>query len=941
MAESVMTKMAYLFEEGNGTMKDLLGGKGAGLAEMTKLGFPVPPGFTITTEMCNEYRKLGKKFPAGLKEEIRKLMTALEEKMGKKFGDPDNALLVSVRSGAKFSMPGMMDTILNLGLNEETLQGLIKQTGNERFAYDANRRFIQMFSDVVLGLEKKKFEIMLEEKKRNLKIKEDQDVPAGTLKELIGEFKKFVLDSTGSPFPEDPYEQLYLAIEAVFKSWDNPRAVVYRNKENISHDLGTAVNVQVMVFGNMGDDCGTGVAFTRDASSGKKEIYGDFLMNAQGEDVVAGIRTPTPISRMKELHPEIYKQLEDIAKKLETHFKDLQDLEFTIERGKLYMLQTRSAKRTAIAAVKVAVDLVKEGLITKEDAVSRVTPDQIDQLLHPYFLQKDKEEFVQKGNLLAKGTPASPGAAAGIVVFEARDAIEQASQGNNVILVRPETSPDDAQGMLVSKGILTSTGGPTSHAALVARGWGIPCVVGCEAMTIDPDKRLFISGGKHYYQGETLSIDGTTGEVFLGALPTESPNDLSAECKELLSWADEIKRLGVYANADNPRDAQKARNFGAQGIGLCRTEHMFMESDRLPIVQDMIMAAPEAVRLKAQVDRLNKLWVKADEKEKVRIKKDLEKFGKALDAPWKDYRAALDKLLPIQREDFRGILKAMEGLWTIIRLLDPPLHEFLPSFEDTLVEVTTLRLTKTDPEQLTKKEALLERLKAMREFNPMLGLRVCRLGIVYPEIYEMQVQAIFEAACELKKEGVDVKLEVMIPGVGHVNEMKFTRDAAKYIAEKVMNDKGIKIDYKIGTMVELPRACVAAGELAKYAQFFSFGTNDLTQTTYGYSRDDAAKSFIPVYVDKGILEHDPFLILDREGVGSLMKLAVEQGRKTNPDIEIGICGEHGGEPSSVEFCHFLGLNYVSCSPYRVPIARLSAAQAKLKEDKKAGSYENR
>ncbi|MBI2251482.1 MAG: pyruvate, phosphate dikinase, partial [Armatimonadetes bacterium] len=722
-------KNIYLFSEGNAKMRDLLGGKGANLAEMTNLGFPVPPGFIITTKVCNEYSK-NKVLSENLKEEIKEKIKILEEQTGKKFGDLDNPLLVSVRSGAKFSMPGMMDTILNLGLNCETVVSLKRLSKDEDFAFDAYRRFLQMFSDVVLGIEKKKFEKLLNKKREVLKVKDDSEICPCAFKKLVQDYLFLVKEETKKEFPQDVYTQLYMAIEAVFKSWDNPRAVVYRNKEGIPHDLGTAVNIQAMVFGNLGENSGTGVAFTRDASTGKKEITGDFLFQAQGEDVVAGTRTPLSIKVMREKLPEIYQKLEEIAKKLETHYRDLQDLEFTIERGKLYMLQTRSAKRTAQASVKIAIDMVKEGLISKEEALMRVTPDKIDQLLHPYFETTELEKAVSDKRLLAKGAPASPGAACGEVVFESERALKLARLGKKIILVRPETTPDDAQGMLVSCGILTSTGGATSHAALVARGWGIPCVVGCEALSVSAEKKHFSVKGQVFKEGEKISIDGSTGEVFLGELPLISPSELTPDCVELLKYADEIKVLGVYANADNPKDAARARVFGATGIGLCRTEHMFMESDRLPVVQEMILSAPLAVRLKAQAERLETEIEKAQESKKKILEKELEKLKEILREPWERYQGALDKLLPIQKEDFKGILKVMQGFWVIIRLLDPPLHEFLPNYEELLVEVTTLKLKrKKDKKELIQKEKLLENIRDLREFNPMLGLRVCRLGI--------------------------------------------------------------------------------------------------------------------------------------------------------------------------------------------------------------------
>ncbi|MDQ7825650.1 MAG: pyruvate, phosphate dikinase [Candidatus Eremiobacteraeota bacterium] len=928
------SKRVYAFEEGDASMKDLLGGKGANLAQMTKMGFPVPPGFTITTAMCVKYYESGKKLPEGLMDDVREKMKDLEKKMGKGFGDPKNPLLVSVRSGAKFSMPGMMDTILNLGLNSETVKGLAELTSNERFAYDAYRRFIHMFSDVVLELPKRRFENILQEKKKARGVKEDSELTAADLKELVESYKKLVRDETKREFPEKVMEQLELSIEAVFRSWNTPRAIVYRDKEKISHTLGTAVNVQSMVFGNMGDDSGTGVAFTRDASTGENTIRGDVLFNAQGEDVVAGIRTPLSIEALEEKSPEIYKQFKDIAHNLETHFRDVQDLEFTMEKGKLFMLQTRNAKRTALAAVTIAVDMVKEGLITKQEAVERITADHIDQLLHPYFKPEDKNKAIADGRLLAKGTAASPGAACGMVVFEADDAVKHKKEGKKVVLVRPETSPDDAHGMVIAEGILTSTGGPTSHAALVARGWGIPCVVGCEAIRVDLEKKEFSVKDRKFHEGHIISFDGGTGEVLDGEVVRVHPTELIPQAKEILSWADEIRTMGVRANADNPKDAQRARSLGAEGIGLCRTEHMFMESDRLPIVQRMILVANEAEGGKRIADRLEHQIAEADEHKRNELEQLLADAKKHMQASWDTYQETLKSLLPIQRKDFEGILEAMEGLWVIIRLLDPPLHEFLPDFEKLLVETTELRITGKDPALLKEREKMLEKVRATKEVNPMLGLRVCRLGIVYPEIYKMQVRAIFEAACALKKRGVDVKPEVMIPGVAHVSEMKYTKEMAEAIAHEIIKREGVELEYKIGTMIELPRACVVAGELAKYAEFFSFGTNDLTQTTLGYSRDDASGTFIPVYLEKEILKVDPFQQLDRIGVGPLMRMAIEQGRATNSHLEVGICGEHGGEPTSVEFCHILGLNYVSCSPFRVPIARLAAAHAKLKEGKK-------
>ncbi|RLC83171.1 MAG: pyruvate, phosphate dikinase [Chloroflexi bacterium] len=890
-------KWVYMFSEGSEKMRNLLGGKGAGLAEMTRAGLPVPPGFTITTEACNEYFKHNKQFPEGMWEQTLEALKKVEEMTGKKFGDPKNPLLVSVRSGARVSMPGMMDTVLNLGLNEETLKGLAELTQNERFAYDAYRRFIQMFGRIVMKVPGEKFDEAFERIKKKYGAKQDTDLDAEALKEVVAEFKKIYKEHVGEDFPEDPYEQLRKAIAAVFDSWFGKRAVDYRNFHGIPHDWGTAVNVVTMVFGNMGDDSGTGVAFTRDPATGEKILWGEYLPNAQGEDVVAGIRTPMKIHELKEQMPEVYKQFVKVAELLEKHYRDMQDLEFTVERGKLWMLQTRTGKRTAKAAVKIAVDMVNEGIISKEEAIMRVTPEQVDQLLHPRFDEKAKDAARSEGRFLAKGLNASPGAATGIAVFDADTAEKLGKEGESVILVRPETSPDDVHGMLQAKGILTQHGGATSHAAVVARGLGKPCVAGCEAIRIDLSRRLFSVNGHIVKEGDVISIDGSTGEVFIGAIPTIEPKlEEEKELLTLLSWADEIRKLGVWANADYPRDAQRARAFGAQGIGLCRTEHMFFEEDRLPIVHQMILAETKEER-----------------------------------------EAALEKLLPIQREDFKGILKAMEGLPVIIRLIDPPLHEFLPKYEELVSEVAELR-TRIEYEgekpelkaKLAEKETLLRKVAAMREANPMLGFRGVRLGILWPEINKMQVRAILEAACELTKEGVEVHPEIMIPVTANANELKIMRELLEEVAKQVMEEQGVTVDYKFGTMIEIPRAALTADEFAKYAEFFSFGTNDLTQTVYGISRDDAEGKFLLQYVEKGIIPANPFQVLDRDGVGKIMKMCVEAARKVRPDIEIGICGEHGGDPESIEFCHILGLNYVSCSPFRVPIARLAAAQAALK-----------
>ncbi|HZQ97256.1 MAG TPA: pyruvate, phosphate dikinase [Chloroflexota bacterium] len=870
-------KWVYLFAEGNATMRNLLGGKGAGVAEMTRAGLPVPPGFTITTEACNAYYENNRQFPEGMWDQVLAALKEVERQTGKKFGDPANPLLVSVRSGARESMPGMMDTVLNLGLNEQTLHGIIEATGNERFAYDSFRRFIQMFSKIVLDIDPDKFDQILEDEKEKKGARLDTDLDAADMKRVAERFQALVQKETGKPFPSDPLEQLRLAIQAVFRSWNNERAITYRNYYKIPHDLGTAVNVQTMAFGNMGNDSGTGVAFTRNPSTGERQLFGEYLLNAQGEDVVAGIRTPQPIAHLREELPEVYAQFQKIADQMERHYKDMQDLEFTVERGRLYMLQTRSGKRSAAAAVKIAVDMVEEGLISKEDAVRRVEPTHVEALLHRQI------DPAAKVRVIARGLNASPGAAVGKAVFDSERAEEWAKNGERVILVRQETNPDDVKGMIVAQGVLTARGGATSHAAVVARQIGKPCVAGTETLKVDVDARQFSVDGVVVKEGDEIAINGTTGEVILGAVPLIEPT-MSNDLKKLLGWADDVRKLMVWANADYPRDAAKAREYGAQGIGLCRTEHMFFEQERLPIVRRMILAEEEAERQKA-----------------------------------------LDELLPIQREDFKGIFRAMDGCPVVIRLIDPPLHEFLPHYDDLLVEVTEERIKgSVDPE----KEHLLRKVAEMREQNPMLGLRGCRLGILVPGIVRMQVRAILEAAHDVKKEGVDVHPEIMIPLVGHVNELRVTRDELEAEAKKVEAERG-PLSYKFGTMIEIPRAALTAGEIAEYAEFFSFGTNDLTQTTFGISRDDAEGKFLLQYVERKILPVNPFQALDRNGVGRLMRIAVEDGRKTRPDLEVGICGEHGGEPSSVEFCHQLGLNYVSCSPFRVPIARLAAAQAAL------------
>ena len=877
-------KYIYFFAEGkaegNGQMKDLLGGKGAGLAEMTNAGIPVPPGFTITTEVCRYFYSHNHQLPPELKSQYEEAISRLEKVTGKTFGDPQNPLLVSVRSGAKFSMPGMMDTVLNLGLNDKVVEGLAKITQNPRFAYDAYRRFIQMFGDVVLGIEKSEFEKIITAKKEQLGKKQDTELTAEDCQEVIAEYKKLVKEKTGKDFPQDPRVQLDMARDAVFKSWNNPRAITYRKLNKIPDDLGTAVNIQAMVFGNLGEDSATGVGFTRNPATGEKVFYGEYLTNAQGEDVVAGIRTPKPISELEKDMPQVYQQLKEITSRLEKHYRDVQDFEFTIERGKLYMLQTRTGKRTAFAAVKIAVDMVKEGLISKEEALLRVEPEALNQLLHPIFDPKAKYE------VLAKGLPASPGAAVGKVVFSSEDAVTQGDQ-EKVILVRLETTPDDIAGMNMAQGVLTARGGMTSHAAVVARGMGKCAVVGCEAIKVDEEHKRFTVNGVTVSEGEWISINGNTGEVILGKVPTVEP-ELTGEFGEFMSWADEIRRLGVRANADIPRDAKVARKFGAEGIGLCRTEHMFFAEERLPFMQEMIVAETEEER-----------------------------------------RKALDKLLPFQKEDFKGLFKEMEGLPVTIRTLDPPLHEFLPKTQEEAVELSKKIGIPADK--------IWAKSQELHEFNPMLGHRGCRLGITYPEITEMQTRAIIEAACELLKDDkIEVEPEIMIPLVGNVNELRHQKEVVDRIAQQVMKEHGVTIKYKVGTMIEVPRGALTADELAQEAEFFSCGTNDLTQMTMGFSRDDSGK-FTKVYLEKKILKADPFQTLDQEGVGQLVKMAVEKGRKTKKSLKVGICGEHGGDPESIKFCHRVGLDYVSCSPYRVPIARLSAAQAVVEEKFQTGS----
>lgn len=879
--------------EGNAQMKEMLGGKGANLAEMSNLGIPVPPGFTISTEVCTAYYENNKTYPAELESQVLTALEKVEDMMGKKFGDAKNPLLFSVRSGARVSMPGMMDTVLNLGLNDETIQGLIVETGNERFVYDSYRRFVHMYADVVMDCRPKTedevdpFEVIIDKKKKARGVKNDTDLTAADLKELVYEYKKMIKERFNKEFPDDPIKQLWGAIGAVFESWDGARAITYRKLNNIPDHWGTAVNVQTMVFGNMGEDSATGVAFTRDPATGEKRFYGEWLKNAQGEDVVAGIRTPQPVNAagkskedemsLEEEMPGVYKELESIYFRLEDHYRDMQDIEFTIENGKLWMLQTRVGKRTAMAAIRIAVEMVNEGLIDKKTAVSRVMPEQLDQLLHPMFDPKAEKK------VLAKGLPASPGAASGKVVFTAEEAIAKRDLGEKVILVRLETSPEDIGGMDAAQGILTARGGMTSHAAVVARGMGKCCVAGCSALEVDYGKRQFTVDETVVKEGSWISLDGSTGDVMLGEVKTITP-ELSGNFAILMSWADEIRKLGVRTNADTPKDSKVARDFGAEGIGLCRTEHMFFEGDRIDAVREMILA------------------------------EDVE--GR---------KAALAQLLPMQKSDFLGIFEAMQGLPVTVRLLDPPLHEFLPHTDEEIEDLA--RKMNVSAERVRAK------ITALHEFNPMLGHRGCRLGVTYPEITDMQATAILEAACELKARGVEVLPEIMVPLVGTVKELENQREVIHAAAKKVFETKGITVDYLVGTMIEIPRAALTADKIAEVAEFFSFGTNDLTQMTFGYSRDDAGV-FLPDYISKGILPTDPFQQLDEEGVGELVDIGTKRGRSARADLKVGICGEHGGEPNSVKFCHRVGMNYVSCSPYRVPIARLAAAHAVIEEKSK-------
>ena len=905
-------KYVYFFgggkADGHGKMKDLLGGKGAGLAEMTRIGISVPPGFTLSTEVCRIYYENKKQIPDYIIKSIDENLVRLEKITGKKFGDSEDPLLVSVRSGSKFSMPGMMDTVLNLGLNDKSIIGLSEKTGNPRFAWDAYRRFIQMFGDIVLKVDKEEFEKILERTKRKYRVKQDVELKDVTLKEVVTEYKKLVKETTKEDFPQNPRSQLDMATNAVFLSWNNPRAIFYRKQYGIPDDIGTAVNIQTMVFGNKSETSGTGVGFTRDPATGEKTLYAEYLMNAQGEDVVAGIRTPKRIEELERETPHVYKELIQTAKTLEKHFRDMQDFEFTIEEGKLYLLQTRSGKRTGIASGKVAYDMVREKLITKEEALLRVEPVHLEQFLFPIFNSDEKKNFKQ----IAKGLAASPGAAAGQVALDAEKAVEMSRKGDRVILVRKETSPDDIHGMAASLGVLTARGGRTSHAAVIGRQMGKVCVVGAEEIVVDEEKRSFHVGDVVVREGDYISIDGFEGRVYLGDMPvfpSEVIQVIEGRLKPvesqkylifftILSWADKVRRLGIRTNADIPRDAKVAVKFGAEGIGLCRTEHMFFAEDRIPLMQGMILA-------KTRIER--------------------EEF--------------LDKLLPMQKEDFKGLFREMNGYPVTIRLLDPPLHEFLPRREELMVEIRELELQGGDPNILDVKRKLLARVEELHEFNPMLGLRGCRLGILMPEISRMQAQAIIEAACEVADEGVKVIPEIMVPLVGMLTEIKAQKDIIVEVAEEIMKGYRKRIKYYVGTMIEVPRATVTADEIAGEAEFFSFGTNDLTQTTFAFSRDDAGK-FIRAYMESKvtlngkqveILEKDPFSTLDIKGVGEFMKIAIEKGRKKRPNLKVGICGEHGGDPDSIEFCHNVGMNYVSCSPYRVPIARLSAARIALKE----------
>ncbi len=932
------TKMVYRLDEGSAEMVALLGGKGAGVSEMARIGIPVPPGFVITTEACKEFYRLGHRFPDGLWESIVEKVKFLERETGKGFGDPRNPLVVSVRSGAPVSMPGMMDTILNMGVVDATVDGLAKLMGDERPALDAYRRLIQGFGNVVLGIEKDQFETRLDRAKKQRGLEFDYQLQPDALWDLIGQFKQVIHGATSAPMPQDPWELLRQSIEAVFTSWNNPRAITYREYQRIPHDLGTACVIMVMVFGNLGADSGTGVLFSRNPSTGERSLYGEFLANAQGEDVVAGVRTPQQLSSLSQEWPELYRQIEEKAGELERHYRDVQDVELTVERGTLYILQTRDAKRTASAAVKIAVDFVNEGVLTKEEALGRVSPDDVPQVLMPRFAPEAKQKAIEDGALLAQGLGSSPGAATGIVVMDPDRAVELASQGEKVLLVRPETSPDDVHGILRAEGVLTSRGGMTSHAAVVTRGLGKACVVGCEELEFNMAARTATARGKTIHEGDVLSVDGASGEVFMAtiAVSPPAPEELS-DLNTLLEWADERRTLEVWANADRPDDAQIGREYGAQGIGLCRTEHMFFDESRLPHIQKLLTVAPEASHLMREMERVRASLEEAPASERANLGRRLTEAeqGLATSTSVKEFNSSLAKLEEFQTQDFYDILKVMEGLPVVVRLLDAPLHEFLPNYADLRTEVALL-LAKGDASAETReKEHTLALVESLREADPMLGHRGCRVGMTMPEVYEMQVRAIVTAACRLTKEGHTVYPEVMIPIVSHANELKWLRERLAVVAEKTRAAMGVSAEYKFGTMIEVPRAALTASEIAQEAEFFSFGTNDLTQMTFGYSRDDAEGKFLRHYVETKILPWDPFASLDTVGVGRLMRLACEEGRAAKPDLELGICGEHGGDPKSIAFCHALGLNYVSASPYRVPVARLAAAQSALGQLKSA------
>ena len=920
VVQAQATQMVYRFSEGDASMGDLLGGKGSNLCEMTRLGLPVPPGFVITTQVCRDYLAGDYTLPEGLAGTIRARVSELEESIGHEFGSTTNPLLVSVRSGARISMPGMMDTILNLGINDEIVEGLGTMMGDRRPAWDAYRRFVQIYAEVVQEVAPGPFEKCLAEHKAMAGVELDYELTAEQLQAVTRDFKEIARQAAGAPPPDDPWEQLLGAVEAVFRSWNNPRASVYRNQYGIDHDMGTAVTIMGMVYGNLGPTSGTGVLFTRDPSTGQREVYGEFLSNAQGEDVVAGVRTPQPLSALAETMPERSQELLGLADNLEKHYRDVQDVEFTIEQGRLYLLQTRNAKRTPLSAVKTAVDMVREGMIDREQALKRVDPEEITQLLVPQFAADMTEEELEK-RLLATGAGASPGAASGRVCFDADVAEDLARRGEQVILVRPETKPDDIHGIIASAGVVTSRGGVTSHAAVVTRGLGKPCIVGCENLHVDLELQEMSGNGLTLKDGDQVSMDGALGRVYTGELATVNPRleDLP-EARELLGWADERRKLGVMANADTPADARQALVMGAEGIGLCRTEHMFLDPNRLPAVRQMLLNSEAAEE-----------WRRAQNGGHIDPLANPFMNPEVSDIPSEvvDFYQALDRVKRLQTNDFRGILRVMSRKPVIIRLLDAPLHEFLPPYEELLIELATLRATGADADMLAEKEAFLQRVESLRETNPMLGHRGCRLGLSFPEIYRMQVEAIISAGGELVSEGVEVHPEVMIPLTVDVEEMRRLRSDLTRVAAEVQERMGVEVHYKFGTMVETPRAALTAGQVAEESEFFSFGTNDLTQMTYGFSRDDAEGKFLRNYINEGVLPGDPFESIDRDGVGQLVRLAVNAGRKVRPDLEIGICGEHGGDPASVAFCHEAGLDYVSCSPFRVPVARLAAAQAAL------------